>query len=65
MRGERLRVIDPGIVPQRPSAPNVPLNVAAALFLALVASMVYLSLRFGFRRRGIGFEAEVSRGRRA
>jgi len=30
-RGERLRVIDPGIVPQRPSSPNVPLNVFAAL----------------------------------
>ena len=25
-RGERLRVIDPGVVPERPSAPNMPLN---------------------------------------
>ena len=30
-RGERLRIIDPGIVPERPSSPNLPLNVAAAL----------------------------------
>jgi capsular polysaccharide biosynthesis protein len=64
-RGERLSVIDPGIVPQRPSAPNIPLNVIVALFVALLASVVYLSLAFGFRRRAIGFEPEVSRGRRA
>ena len=65
MRGERLSVIDPGIVPQRPSAPNIPLNVIVAVFVALLASVVYLSLAFGFRRRAIGFEPEVSRGRRA
>ena len=65
MRGERLRVIDPGIVPQRPSTPNIPLNVMAALFLALLGSIVYLSLAFGFRRKEIGFEPAVSRGRRA
>jgi uncharacterized protein involved in exopolysaccharide biosynthesis len=58
-------VIDPGIVPQRPSTPNVPLNVIVALFVALLASVVYLSLAFGFRRRAVGFEPEVSRGRRA
>jgi succinoglycan biosynthesis transport protein ExoP len=65
MRGERLRVIDPGIVPERPSTPNIPLNVIVALFVALLASMVYLSLAFGFRRRAIGFEPAVSRGRHA
>ena len=26
-RGERLKIIDPGIVPERPSSPNLPLNV--------------------------------------
>ena len=36
-RGERLRVIDPGIVPQRPSSPNVALNVLGALLITLVA----------------------------
>ncbi len=63
-RGERLRVMDPGIVPQRPSSPNIPLNVAAALLVALVASVVYLSFAFSFRRRSVGFEPAVSRGMR-
>jgi uncharacterized protein involved in exopolysaccharide biosynthesis len=35
-RGERLRIIDPGVVPERPSSPNVPLNVGAALLAGLV-----------------------------
>lgn len=64
-RGERLRVMDPGIVPQRPSSPNVPLNVAAALFLALAACMIYLSFAFVLRRRAVGFEPTVTRGMRA
>ena len=63
-RGERLRVMDPGIVPQRPSSPNIPLNVAAAILLALVASIVYLSFAFAFRRRAVGFEPAVQRGMR-
>jgi len=63
-RGERLRVMDPGIVPQRPSSPNVFLNVAAALLVALVASIVYLSFAFSFRRQSVGFEPAVSRGMR-
>lgn len=49
-RGERLRVIDPGIVPQRPSAPNVPLNVFAALLLTLVALVGYLTISFSYRK---------------
>jgi uncharacterized protein involved in exopolysaccharide biosynthesis len=49
-RGERLRIIDPGIVPQRPSSPNVFLNVMAALMIAFVASIVVLSLRFAIQR---------------
>jgi uncharacterized protein involved in exopolysaccharide biosynthesis len=48
--GERLRVIDPGIVPQRPSSPNVTLNVLAAFLFALVASMTYLTLAFALQR---------------
>jgi uncharacterized protein involved in exopolysaccharide biosynthesis len=61
-RGERLRIIDPGIVPQRPSSPNVPLNVAAALLLGLALPIVWLTLRMGYddqramARRG-GFQA--------
>jgi uncharacterized protein involved in exopolysaccharide biosynthesis len=43
-RGERLKVIDPGIVPERPSSPNIPLNVMAALLAAVVLSTLYLTL---------------------
>jgi uncharacterized protein involved in exopolysaccharide biosynthesis len=43
-RGERLRVIDPGVVPERPSSPNVGLNVALALGVALIACITYLTL---------------------
>jgi uncharacterized protein involved in exopolysaccharide biosynthesis len=62
---EQLRVIDPGIVPQRPSSPNIALNVAVALFLALAASIAYLSLAFAYRRKAPAFEPAVSRGMRA
>jgi uncharacterized protein involved in exopolysaccharide biosynthesis len=50
-RGERLRVIDPGIVPQRPSAPNIALNVFAALMLTLVTLVGYLTISFSYRGR--------------
>jgi succinoglycan biosynthesis transport protein ExoP len=59
-RVERLRVIDPGIVPQRPSSPNIPLNVVAATGLALFASLLYLTLSFSFtQRRRPGFPAPL------
>jgi uncharacterized protein involved in exopolysaccharide biosynthesis len=50
-RGERLRVIDPGIVPQRPSSPNLTLNVLAALLFALASSSLYLALAFAWHAR--------------
>ena len=50
-RSERLQVIDPGVVPEIHSSPNVPLNVFAAFFLALIASMIYLTLEFGYQQR--------------
>jgi capsule polysaccharide export protein KpsE/RkpR len=49
-RGERLAIIDPGIVPERPSSPNVSLNIAAALLLGLVLSTLYFTLEMNFRR---------------
>ncbi len=53
-RGERLKIIDPGIVPERPSSPNLPLNVAAALLAGLVLPVLFLTLEMGFQqRRGI------------
>jgi uncharacterized protein involved in exopolysaccharide biosynthesis len=49
-RGERLHVLDPGIVPQRPTFPNTPLNVVAALLISLITSLCWLALRFGYDR---------------
>jgi len=50
-RGERLKIIDPGIVPQRPSSPNLPLNVAAALLAGLVLPILYLTLEMSFQEQ--------------
>jgi succinoglycan biosynthesis transport protein ExoP len=50
-RGERLHMIDPGIVPERPSSPNVPLNIAAALLLGLVLPILYLTLQMGYQEQ--------------
>jgi capsule polysaccharide export protein KpsE/RkpR len=47
-RGERLNIIDPGIVPERPSSPNIPLNVFAAVFAALVLSVLYILAEISF-----------------
>ena len=47
-RGERLRVIDPGIVPQRPSSPNVLLNVFAALLLTMIGLAAYVTISFSY-----------------
>jgi uncharacterized protein involved in exopolysaccharide biosynthesis len=49
-RGERLQVIDPGIVPNRPSTPNVPLNILAALVLSSLAWVSFLAASFGRER---------------
>ncbi|HLJ49613.1 MAG TPA: Wzz/FepE/Etk N-terminal domain-containing protein [Bryobacteraceae bacterium] len=51
MRTERLRVIDPGIVPQRPSFPNTPLNVVGAGFIAAIASWVFITVAFNVRKQ--------------
>jgi uncharacterized protein involved in exopolysaccharide biosynthesis len=50
-RGERLKIVDPGIVPERPSSPNTPLNVAAAMLLGLVLPIVFLTLRMSYQER--------------
>lgn len=47
--GERLRVIDPGIVPQRPSVPNIPLNVVVAVFVAAIVAWLYITVAFNLR----------------
>jgi uncharacterized protein involved in exopolysaccharide biosynthesis len=54
-RSERLKIIDPGIVPEQPSAPNIPLHVLAALLLGLVVPVVYLTLELSYRtQRAVG-----------
>jgi uncharacterized protein involved in exopolysaccharide biosynthesis len=50
-RGERLRMIDPGIVPQRPSAPNITVNVLAAIFIAGIAALLGATFSFVFQQK--------------
>jgi uncharacterized protein involved in exopolysaccharide biosynthesis len=50
-RGERLTVIDTGVVPERPSSPNLPLNVAVAGLLGLLFPLVYLALALNFEQQ--------------
>jgi capsular polysaccharide biosynthesis protein len=47
-RGERLRIIDPGIVPERPSFPNIPLNVLIAILAGAVLSVLYLMAQMSY-----------------
>jgi tyrosine-protein kinase Etk/Wzc len=49
-RTEWLRVIDPGIIPQRPSSPNAPLILIGAASLSLFGSLLYLTLSFSLAR---------------
>jgi len=61
-RGERLKIVDPGIVPERPSSPNLPLNAAVALLVGLILPVVYLTLQWNIReprlnQRRHGFHA--------
>ena len=58
-RGERLRIVDPGIVPERPSSPNVPLNAVIALALALTGSILYLTVKMQFEESS---SRETARG---
>jgi capsular polysaccharide biosynthesis protein len=53
-RGERLRIIDPGVVPQRPSSPNIALNVLVALLLTLILLVAYFTVTFSYSRRRAG-----------
>jgi len=54
-RSERLKIVDPGIVPEQPSSPNVALRLLAALMLGLVVPVVYLTLELSYRtQRAVG-----------
>ncbi len=50
---ERLTIIDPGIVPERPSSPNVPLNVAAALMLGMLFPAAYLAVEMNLHQQRV------------
>ena len=61
---EQLRIIDPGIVPQQPSFPNVPLLTGVALLISAMLCLAWLSLRYGLERqrvRSAKFEFKVAR----
>ena len=60
-RGERLKIIDPGIVPERPSSPNLPLNVAAALLAGLVLPILFLTLEMSFQERRVALARSTFR----
>jgi capsular polysaccharide biosynthesis protein len=49
--GERLRIVDPGIVPERPTFPNVLLDVLLATVIAAAGSITYIALSFSYQRR--------------
>lgn len=48
-RGERLAIVDPGVVPERPSFPDLPLNLLVAAALGLIASWLYLTAEFSLQ----------------
>jgi uncharacterized protein involved in exopolysaccharide biosynthesis len=50
LHGERLKIIDPGIVPERPSFPNRPVLVLAAMVISGVLGLIYLAVAFHFGR---------------
>ena len=53
LRTEQLRIIDPGIVPQQPSFPNVPLFTAIALLFSALLNLAWLSLRYGLEQQRV------------
>ncbi len=49
LRGERLNILDPGVPPERPSSPNIPLNLFVAGVLGLLLALLCLTIEFGLR----------------
>ncbi len=65
-RGERLTIIDPGVVPERPSSPNTSLNISVAVLLGLLLPLVYLAIELGYQQHqasGIEILRELARTR--
>jgi uncharacterized protein involved in exopolysaccharide biosynthesis len=51
LRTEQLRIIDPGILPQQPSFPNLPLFTGVALLISAMLCLGWLSLRYGLEQQ--------------
>jgi uncharacterized protein involved in exopolysaccharide biosynthesis len=49
-RGERLEIIDPGVVPERPSFPNIPLNLLCAFLTSLGLAVAYWVIVFNYAK---------------
>ncbi len=49
-RGVRLKVLDPGIVPQRPSSPNIPVNMVVAFVFSIIGCIAFLAFRVAAER---------------
>jgi uncharacterized protein involved in exopolysaccharide biosynthesis len=49
-RGERLEIVDPGVVPEKPSSPNIPLNMAIGLIASICLALLYLAIAFNIAR---------------
>jgi uncharacterized protein involved in exopolysaccharide biosynthesis len=60
-RGERISLFDPGVVPERPSSPNMPLNLVIAAALALAGSFGYLTLAFALKPPALSAARPVRR----
>ena len=58
-RGERLSIIDPGVIPERPSSPNTPLNISVALLLGLLLPLVYLAFELSYEQQRAGARRDV------
>ena len=58
-RGERLTIIDPGIVPERPSSPDILLNVMGALLLGIVIPALYFTLALSYEQERAGSRRTV------
>ncbi len=52
-RGERLKIIDPGVVPERPSSPNMPLYLLAALLAGVALPVCYFAVEINFQETNI------------
>jgi uncharacterized protein involved in exopolysaccharide biosynthesis len=48
---DRLKILDNGTLPTRPSFPKTVRNIEAAVLFALIASLIYLSISFTTMRR--------------